>query len=223
MGEWIPSLTTALGPVRAWRARPERPSRGGVIVVQEIFGVNPHIRAVAERFAEAGFTALAPAMFDVLRPDVELRYDDGGIIRGRELVSELGFDGALSIVSAAAHWLREAGHNVGVVGFCWGGTVAFLSCTRLSLPAVDYYGARSVPFLGEPARAPLMCHFGELDASIPPADVTLHRQKQPQARIFVYPGADHAFNRDVDPRVYHPQAAALAWQRTVDFLAEHLR
>jgi carboxymethylenebutenolidase len=227
MGEWR-ELATPQGPVRAWHARPEQPARGGVVVLQEIFGVNPHIREVTERFAREGFSALAPALFDVLRPQVELGYDDAGITRGRELVSELGFDSAVAIAGAAARWLREAGHRVGVVGFCWGGSVAFLCNTRLGLPAVGYYGARSLPFLGEQGnegheRAPLMFHFGGRDASIPPEDVAMHREKQPHATIHVYPEAGHAFNRDVDPRVHDPDAAALAWRRTIDFFRASLR
>jgi len=226
MGEWL-DLGTPQGPVRAWHARPDRPARGGVVVLQEIFGVNPHVRAVTGRFAREGFSALAPALFDVLRPQVELGYDDAGVARGRELVSELGFESAVAIAGAAARWLREAGHRVGVVGFCWGGSVAFLCNTRLGLPAVGYYGARSLPFLDEQGiegrpRAPLMFHFGGRDASIPQEDVDLHREKQPHAAIHVYPDAGHAFNRDVDPRVYDPEAAALAWRRTIDFFRDAL-
>lgn len=222
MGEWHP-LSTARGDVQAWVARPEQAPRGAVVVVQEIFGVTAHIRDVADRFAAAGFTAMAPAFFDVLRPGVELAYDDAGLARGRELVGELGLDGALEIVGAAAHWLRESGHRVGAVGYCWGGTVAFLANTRLGLPAVSYYGARNVPFLAEPARAPLMFHFGGKDRSIPPDDIDAHRTHQPQAALFVYPDAGHAFNRDVDPHVYAPASARLARERTLDFFREHLQ
>ena len=114
MGEWIP-LTTAAGPVRAWLARPERPPLGAVIVIQEIFGVNPHIRRVTDQFADAGFTAMAPALFDPVQPDVQLGYDDAGVSRGRDHAASLGFERALQIVSASARWLRESGHVVGVI------------------------------------------------------------------------------------------------------------
>ena len=221
MGEWHP-LSTARGPVQAWVARPEQAPRGAVLVIQEIFGVTAHIRDVADRFAAAGFTAMAPAFFDVLRPGVELAYDDAGIARGRELAGELGMDGALEVAGAATRWLREGGHRAGAVGYCWGGSVAFLCNTRLGLPAVSYYGARSVPFLDEPARAPLMFHFGGKDRGIPPEDVEAHRARQPQAQLFVYPEAGHAFNRDVDPHAYEAASATLAWQRTLDFFRAHL-
>jgi carboxymethylenebutenolidase len=220
MGEWI-HLDTAAGPVRAWLARPERPPRGAVIVLQEIFGVNAHIRAVADGYARDGFVAMAPALFDPVQPDVELGYGDAGFARGRELVDELGSERALQVVSAAARWLREADHRPGVVGFCWGGSMAFLANTRLGLPAVSYYGARTMPYIAEPARAPLMFHFGGSDASTPPQDIDRHRLLQPRAQLFVYDGAGHAFNRDVDPHHYHPHSATLARERTLAFLAEH--
>ena len=220
MGEWR-ELATPRGTVQAWLARPEQAPRGAVVVVQEIFGVTAHVRAVAGRFAAAGYLAMAPAFFDLVEPGVELAYDQAGMERGRALIGELGLDRALEVVDAAARALRAEGGPVGVVGFCWGGTVAFLSATRLGLPAVSYYGARNVQFLDEQARAALMFHFGGHDRSIPPEAIAAHREKQPQAQVFVYADADHAFNRDPDPP-YEPASAALAWRRTLDFLAEHL-
>lgn len=216
-------LDTPHGPVRAWRADPGGPSRGAVLVIQEIFGVNAHIRSVATRFAADGFVALAPALFDPVERGVELAYEQADIGRGRALVAALGVDRAVDILATATDVLQHEGLRVGAVGFCWGGSIAFLCNTRLGLPAVGYYGARSVPFLDEPARAPLMFHFGGRDTSIPATDIALHREKQPQARVFVYPEAGHAFNRDVDHNAYEPASAALAWQRTTDFLAEALR
>ncbi|MBN8212085.1 MAG: dienelactone hydrolase family protein [Xanthomonadales bacterium] len=220
MGEWIP-LTTPAGPVRGWLARPEQPPLGAVVVVQEIFGVNPHIRRVTDQFAKAGFTAMAPALFDPVQPDVELGYDDTGVSRGRDYAASLGFERALQIVSASARWLRESGHRVGVVGFCWGGTVAMLANARQGLTSVTYYGGRSVPFLGEPARAPMLFHFGEQDPLIPAEDVQKHREHHPDATVHTYP-AGHGFNCD-ERHNYAPESAALAWERTTDFLKEHLR
>ena len=222
MQQWI-DIDTPHGPVRGWRADPTGPSKGAVLVIQEIFGVNAHIRSVAGRFADAGFVALAPALFDVVEHGVELNYDNAGIERGRALVAALGITRAMDVLNAAVETLQMEGLRVGAVGFCWGGSLAFLCATRLSIPAVDYYGARSVPFLDEPAGAPLMMHFGADDPSIPPADVDKHRKAQPQAHVFVYDGAGHAFNRDVDNSHYHAPSASLAWQRTLDFLAENLR
>lgn len=223
MSEWI-TLQTSRGPVRAWHAAPSTPVRGAVIVVQEIFGANAHIRDVAQRLADSGFVALAPSMFDPVEAGVELAYDDAGMARGRQLASDLGFDAAVDIVGAAARWLREAGHACAAMGFCWGGSVALLANTRLGLPAVSYYGARSVPFLHETLRAPMLFHFGADDPLIPPADVERHREAWPEATMHVYEGAGHAFNRDARPRDphYHPEAAALAWRHSLDFLHEAL-
>jgi carboxymethylenebutenolidase len=224
MGEWIP-LSTPDGPVQAWLARPDAPPEGrvigAVVVIQEIFGVNPHVRAVTDRFAEAGFTAMAPALFDLVRPGTELRYDDAGVTRGREYAAELGFERSLNAVGASARWLRESGHRVGAVGFCWGGTLAMLANTRLHLPSVSYYGGRSVPFLGEPALAPMLFHFGERDRLIPPEDVQKHRLHHPDAAVHVYP-AGHGFNCD-ERADFDADSAALAWSRTIDFFTEHLR
>ena len=222
MNRWI-DIETPHGAIRAWRAEPTGPSKGAVLVIQEIFGANAHIRSVADRLAAAGFVALAPALFDPVEHGVELDYTDAGMQRGRALVSALGIPRAMDLLNAAAEKLQMEGLRVGAVGFCWGGTLALLCATRLSLPAVAYYGARSVPFLDEPAGAPLMMHFGADDQSIPPADIDKHRTAQPQAQVFVYDGAGHAFNRDVDPKAHAPAAAATAWQRTTDFFEANLR
>lgn len=216
------AIETAHGLVDGWLAESEGAARGALVVLQEIFGVNDHIRSVTERFAANGYVALAPSLFDPVQGDVELGYDEAGMRQGVELRNALGFDRAVDIVRAAAKRLQDDGHKVGVVGYCWGGSVAYLANTRLGLPAVSYYGARTVPFLDEPLRAPMLFHFGGKDASTPAADIELHRSKHPEAGIFVYEEADHAFNRDVDNGHYHAESAATALARTLDFFAEHL-
>ena len=222
MHGWI-DVETPHGPMRAWRADPAGPSKGAVVVIQEIFGVNAHIRTVADRLADAGYIALAPALFDPVEHGVELSYSDADMQRGRALVGALGTERAMDLLNAAAEKLQMEGLRVGAVGFCWGGTLAFLCAARLSLPAVCYYGARTVPFLDEPPHVPVMFHFGANDSSIPPETIAAHREKLPQAQVFVYEGAGHAFNRDVDPKAYVPAAAEPAWQRTLDFFEEQLR
>ena len=225
MGTRVRLEVPRIGGVGGWLARPEAAPLGGLVVVQEIFGVNAHIRAVTERYARDGLLALAPALFDPVERDAELAYDEAGFKSGRALASALGFDRAVAIVEAAAAQLRTllseeaSGHRtgVGVVGFCWGGSVAYLANTRLGLPAVSYYGARTVPFLGEPLKAPMLFHFGVRDQSIPEADIDAHRRAQPDAGLHVY-DAGHGFNRDVDPRHYDEASARLAHRRTLDFL-----
>jgi len=220
MHRWI-DIETPHGPIRGWRAEPAGPSKGAVLVIQEIFGVNAHMRSVTDRLADAGFVALAPSLFDPVEHGIELDYSE--IERARGLVTALGTERAMDLLNATTENLQMEGLRVGTVGFCWGGTLSFLCATRLSLPAVCYYGARSVPFLDEPAGAPVMFHFGADDPSIPAADIEKHREKQPQAQLFVYENTGHAFNRDVDPKVYNEAAAATAWRRTLDFLETQLR
>lgn len=214
------AFDTPAGSIGAWRADPVSAPRGGIVVVQEIFGVNPHVRSVANRYAGAGYVALAPAFFDPVERGVELDYDAAGMARGRELVAALGMERAVQVLAAAADLLRAEGLKVGVVGFCWGGTVALLGNTRLGLPASSYYGARNLPFLDEPLRAPMQFHFGEEDPSIPSDTVAAHRERQPSAEVFTYPGTGHAFNREVDPAVYDAGSAQLAHRRTMQ-LFEH--
>ncbi|MCD7098659.1 dienelactone hydrolase family protein [Stenotrophomonas sp. MMGLT7] len=222
MGQWI-TLDTAHGPVAAWEAMPPGAPRAGLVVVQEIFGVNAHIRDVADRYAAQGYAVLAPAFFDPVEKNVELAYDQADFARGRELVGKLGLDAAVDIVQAAAQRLKaDAGvARVGSVGYCWGGTVALLAAQRLGLPSASYYGARNVPFLDLPFKAPVIFHFGELDTSIPPEMVQQHRDKLPQMAVHTYP-AGHAFNRDVDPKAYDAASAALALERTLEFFAREL-
>jgi carboxymethylenebutenolidase len=216
------AFETPAGSIGAWRADPVSAPRGGILVVQEIFGVNAHIRAVADRYAAEGYVALAPAFFDAVERDVELGYDKDGMARGRDLAQAVGLERASAIAGAAARLLRDEGLKVGIVGFCWGGTVALLGNTRHGLPASSYYGARDVPFLDEPLRAPIQFHFGADDPSIPPEAVEAHRAKQPDAEVYVYEGAGHAFNRDIDGTHYHADAARLAHQRTMRLFAETL-
>ncbi|WP_334133145.1 dienelactone hydrolase family protein, partial [Silanimonas lenta] len=200
------------------------PPHGALVVVQEIFGVNAHIRSVVDRFAAHGYVAIAPAFFDHIGPQIELAYDEAGVAKGRELVAELGFDRVLGDVEAAAREIEgstESG-KVGVVGYCWGGSVAFLANCRLGLPAVSYYGGRTVPFLGhERPKAPLLLHFGENDPLIPPEHVALHREHLPEAHIELWP-AGHGFNCE-QRADYHAPSAQAALQRTLAFFQRHLR
>jgi len=221
MGQTINLNTSGMQCIGAYLAKPAGTPNGGIVVVQEIFGVNAHVRAVVDGFAAAGYTAIAPAFFDHVETGVELGYDDDAFKRGRALVGQIGFDRAIEDVASAAESIKSAG-RIGVVGYCWGGTVALLAATRLALPAVSYYGARNVAFLGETPRAPVQFHFGERDTSIPPEAVQKHREAYPDMEVFTYP-AGHAFNRDVDPGHYDAPSARLALDRTLAFFGRHLR
>jgi carboxymethylenebutenolidase len=191
------------------------------VVVQEIFGVTSHIRDVADRFAQAGYTAIAPAFFDFVENDVELAYDKAGTQRGKDLAMEVGLDRAVEAVASAADSIRSSG-RIGVVGYCWGGTVALMSAQRLGLPAASYYGARNVGYLDQPLKAPVIFHFGANDRSITAEAVEKHRKAWPDAPVYVYEHCGHAFNRDVDKGVYNRNAAALALDRTLAFFGKEL-
>lgn len=220
MGQHVALAAAPERGIGAYLAEPATTPRGGVVVVQEIFGVNRHIRSIADRLAAAGYRALAPAFFDHVQRDVELDYDRAGINRGMALARQLEMPVVLADVAAAAEYLAPAG-RCAVVGFCWGGTVAFLATTRLALPAVSFYGSRNVDYLDETPRAALQLHFGERDPHISAAAVQRHRECLPEAELFTYADAGHGFNCDLRSG-YAPASAALAWQRTLDFLGREL-
>ncbi|HCB33876.1 MAG TPA: carboxymethylenebutenolidase [Acidimicrobiaceae bacterium] len=212
--------------VSAYRAEPAGAAGpiGGVVVVQEIFGVNDHIRSVADAYAAHGYLAVAPALFDRVRPGVELAYDAAGVDVGRTIAFEdLTMDAVMSDVEAAAAMAAAAG-PVGIVGYCWGGTVCYVAAARLSdriAAASGYYGGQIMPHLEEQPKAPLMLHFGADDAGIPLEDVRAIDARWPDVAVHVYEGAGHGFN--CDARLgFHAEAAALAGQRTLEHFAAHL-
>jgi carboxymethylenebutenolidase len=189
-----------------------------VIIVQEIFGVNAHIRSVVDSYAQRGFMAVAPAFFDRIAPNIELDYTADDTDRGRAHVDTLGMDSPMRDIRACA-MLLSSGAPVAVVGYCWGGSVAMLAATRLGFAASCYYGGRSVPYLHERAQAPVMFHFGQTDPLIPAANVTKVRDAYPQAHVHLYE-AGHGFNR-TGSTDYHEESALLARERTEQFIAAH--
>lgn len=221
MGERINIMTAGTHCIGAYLAKPAGKPRGGIVVVQEIFGITPHIRDVADRFADAGYTAIAPAFFDFVENDVELAYDKAGTQRGKDLAMEVGLDRAVEAVASAAESIKSSG-KIGVVGYCWGGTVALLAAQRLALAAASYYGARNTGYLDQPLMAPVIFHFGADDRSITPEAIEKHRKAWPDAPVYVYEHCGHAFNRDVDKHVYNKDAADLALERTLAFFGREL-
>jgi len=189
-------------------------------VIQEIFGVNRHVRGVADGFAKDGYAVVAPALFDRAEKRVELGYDQRAIESGRALRAKVGWDDPLKDVAAAAAALGGTG-KVGVVGYCWGGSVAWLSATRLQVACVVcYYGGQIAQLKHETPKAPVMMHFGEKDAAIPMSDVDAIRQAQPGVTIHTYP-AGHGFNCE-QRKDFHEESAALARRRTLEFFAKHI-
>ncbi len=206
----------------AYLATPPGVPKGAVVVIQEIFGVNDHIRSVTDGYARDGYVAIAPQIFDRVARDVELGYGEQDLKRGVDIAfNDLDHAGAQQDLQAAVD--LAAGHGkVGVVGYCFGGLLAWRAACEASGvdAAVCYYGGGVAREADRRPRCPVMMHFGELDAHIPLSDVDAIRRAQPQAQIFVYP-ADHGFNCD-QRGSYHADSAAQARERTLAFFAEHL-
>ncbi len=221
MGERV-ELTAADGiRLSAYRAVPTVTPRGGLIVVQEIFGVNSHIRSVCDGFAADGYLAIAPALFDRYAPGFDVGYAPDDIARGREWKAKAGIEAALLDIVAARDMVAPTG-KVGIVGYCWGGYVAWMSAARVSglACAIPYYGGGMLEARHELPRCPVMAHFGERDAMIPAAGVREMQKMHPAAQIFFY-AADHGFNCD-QRGSYDATAAKLARERTLQFLRRYV-
>ena len=205
---------------------PSGTPRAGLVVLQEIFGVNSHIRSVCDRLSGRGFNVLAPDLFHRSEPGVQLGYGEADFGRGFELMQALNHQKALGDIDACITKLRGRSHKVAVLGFCMGGLLSFRSATNLQPDAaVAYYGGGIANYIHEAdqIRCPIQFHFGEKDHFIPLSDVEKLRVATAslgECELYVYP-ADHGFNCD-QRGSYDAGAAALAWQRSVDFLRRHL-
>lgn len=199
------------------------PALAAVVVVQEIFGVNRHIRSVADDYASRGFWAIAPALFDRVEQNVELDYNATDASRGMKIASQIGMENALKDVAAAIEYAGSAlrGKKVGVVGYCFGGSLAWLAATRLNPhAAVCYYGGSIAKYTSEDPRCPVMLHFGSKDPHIPLSEIEKIQRAHPELPVFLY-DAGHGFNCD-QRKDYAPQAASLARERTLEFFRKYL-
>jgi carboxymethylenebutenolidase len=226
MSEWV-KITAADGnEMDAYVVHPKGEPKAALVVVQEIFGVNKNIQMTADEWAEHGFLVIAPQMFDRFEKGVNLGYDKAGWAEAMRLMGQFAPDFAPQTldVDAAIDWLRnETEKSVGVVGYCFGGTMAWLSACRLKVEAtVGYYGGAISKFASEKPQCPVMLHFGGQDDHIPAETVAKIQFAHPEVPIFVYPDAGHAFNRMVDPTAYVADAATLAMKRSVLFFEQHL-
>ena len=205
----------------AYVAQPVGSPRGALVVVQEIFGVNPHIRAVADAYAADGYLAIAPALFDRTERGVELGYGPEDIQRGRALKDACGSDKALLDIAAAMAHVKAAG-RIGIVGYCWGGLLSWLAACELGglSASVPYYGGGMPDQAARQPRCPVMAHFGEQDSHIPLPTVEAFRHAQPGISLHLY-AAGHGFNCD-QRGSFDAASAALARQRTLAFLREHV-
>ena len=204
----------------AYRAEPSGQPRGGIVVLQEIFGVNEHIRAVADTFAGEGYRAIAPALFDRIERHIAFGYTEADTIKGRVLRGKLGFDLPMLDIAAAIEALRPVG-RVGIAGYCWGGSLAWVSAARLNADcAVAYYGAQIKDFTAEKPRCPVILHFGEKDHLIPGEAVAMIRKMHPAVPVFTY-AAGHGFNCD-QRGDFDAAAASLAFQRTLEHFRKYI-
>jgi len=206
----------------AYVSRPSQMPVAGLVVIQEAFGVNRHIRAVADGYAKDGFLTVAPALFDRIQRNVELGYEAADLQKGIALARQSSPSVAVTDVAAALEYLRKhTAKQCGVIGYCFGGTVAWLAATRLDPgAAVGYYGGYISHFGQENPRCPVMLHFGTLDKHIPREDIDRVQVAHPEVQVFWYE-ADHGFNCDARA-AYNAAAAKQARERSLEFLKKHL-
>ena len=222
MGEMI-TLTSEDGfKLSAYRATPSGKPRGAIVVIQEIFGVNHHIRNVTDGFAADGYVAIAPAIFDRVERGFETGYQPADIERGREVRGKLQLDHAVMDVRAAVKELQKTGMKVGVVGYCFGGTLAWLAATRIDgvAAAASFYGGGVADTAGEQPKCPVIFHFGETDQSIPKEHWDRIKAAHPKIPMHIYP-AGHGFACD-ERGSFHAESSRLARQRTIDFFRQHV-
>jgi carboxymethylenebutenolidase len=194
----------------------------GLVVVQEIFGVNGHMRAVSERLAGFGYRVMSPALFDRAERGVELGYTPDDIQKGLALRAAIAPEKVLLDLEAAAD--AFGGKPVGIIGYCWGGALAWAGATKSAKfkAAVGWYGGGIAAAKDAVAHCPVQLHFGEADTGIPMSDVAAIRAAQPGVEIFTYAGAQHGFGCE-ERASYSPKDCELAELRSLAFFAEHLR
>jgi carboxymethylenebutenolidase len=221
MGKMIELVAADGFRLSAYRAEPAGKARGGIVVAQEIFGVNSHVRNVCDGYAEDGYSVIAPALFDRYERDVDIGYTAEDIARGIALKARTTIEAALLDVAAARDALSGAG-KIGVVGFCWGGFVSWMSACRSDgfACAVAYYGGGVLGAIAETPKCPVMAHFGERDSGIPVEGVKEFALAHPDVEVFIY-AADHGFNCD-QRGSYDAASAALARERTLKHFRRYL-
>jgi carboxymethylenebutenolidase len=227
MSEWIKLKAEDGQELSAYVARPAGQPIGVLVLVQEIFGINAHIRGVADGYAKDGFVVVAPALFDRYEPGVELMYEGEDQKKAYALYQKLKPETALLDVAAAFTWAKELGKGIGVIGYCFGGFMSWLAATRgekLKMqPAccVGYYAGGIGSVASEEPTCPVMLHFGADDTHIGQDQIEAVRSAHPEVEIFLYEGAEHGFNCDMRSS-YNPSAAALARERSLAFLKTHI-
>jgi carboxymethylenebutenolidase len=220
MGEFTTLMARDGHEFNAWLAAPSGAPRGALVLAQEIFGVNRHIRAVADSYAAEGYVTIAPCLFDRVRRGIELGYSEADVQQGRGYRLQIPKEKTLLDLSACINVVRHSG-RVSILGYCWGGSLAYIAACELPVfCAISYYGGQIKDHLGKSPKRPVMYHFGEKDPHIPLSDVDKIRDADPNGIFHLYP-ADHGFNCD-ERATYDAPSATLARQRTLQFLAAQM-
>jgi carboxymethylenebutenolidase len=206
----------------AYLARPVSTPRGGIVIAQEMYGVTSYLRDTCDVYAAAGYLTVAPALYDRRQRNLVLEYNQENHDRAQTIYKNWNWDHALDDLDAGKNLVLEAG-KVAIVGFCWGGTLAWLAaCRRNYAAAVAYYGSMMPDFADETARCPVVAHIGSKDTTMPQSRIDLFRQSQPSIPIHIYAGAQHGFDNPSRLDRFHSQACRLAGERTLDFLAQQV-
>jgi carboxymethylenebutenolidase len=227
MSEWIKLKSEDGHELNAYIARPTGLAMGVLVLVQEIFGINAHIRGVADGYARDGFLVVAPALFDRFEPNVELKYEGEDMQRASSFYQKLRPEAALLDIAAAYGWAKKSEKGIGVVGYCYGGLMSWLTATRgeaLKMQpscCVGYYPGGIGQFASEEPSCPVMLHFGAKDSHIGSDQIDAVRSAHPEVEIFAYEGAEHGFNCDARAS-YHSSSATLARERSLAFLKAHI-
>jgi carboxymethylenebutenolidase len=220
MGEFTTLMARDGHEFNAWLVAPKGPARGAVVICQEIFGVNRHIRGVADGFAAAGYVTIAPCLYDRVRRGIELGYSEKETQEGRGYRLQIPKEKTLLDLGASINVIKHAG-RVAVIGYCWGGTLAYLTACELPIfCAVSYYGGQIKDHLAKSPRRPVLYHFGERDPYIPASDIEKIRAADPTGVFHLYP-ADHGFNCE-ERGSYDAASATLALERTHAFLTAQM-
>ncbi len=203
-------------------ARPSSPVRGGIVIAQEMYGVNAYLRSVCDFYAAQGYVAIAPALYDRRQRGLTYAYTKEDHDRAQKTYTAWNLDHAVADLDAARAAIADAG-RIAILGFCWGGSLAWLSACRSDYAgAVSYYGSMIPDLANEQPRCPVICHIGDQDTSLPPARVAIFRAAQPSVPVYIYEGAPHGFDNENRTERYHPAAHKLARERTLEFLAENV-
>ncbi len=226
-GNWVNVSASDGHTLSAYLAEPNGAPKGGLVIVQEIFGVNPYIRSVVDSFARDGYTVIAPALFDRIQPGIELQYDGDDLQKAFGLYQKLNADKALLDVAAAFQRVSQVGSGAAVLGYCYGGLVSWLSATRGSTfgfepkCCVAYYPGGIGSVAKEEPSCPVLLHFGAEDDHIGKDQSDAVRDAHPEVTLYIYEGAGHGFSCDARAS-FSPQAATKARERSSAFLNEHM-